>query len=356
MPTGSYIPKHWPSLKERHTLIAKRATLHNLAAAAGVSLATASQVMRGAGRISEETRERVQEAARRIDYVPDGRAAAMRSGQVREVGLLVHHLANPFNAEVVSGVTDYLDGEGYLVSTLDSRDDAQRQRRQLEMLVGNARAGIIWVPSINTSADAIQLLRRRGVPNVTFLRHAPAHQADHVGIQNRAAARTLTAHLADLGHRRIAFLGGNLEVESRHDRIAGYRDVLEARALPAPIVWPCPDSRAGGMTGLSGLIETHPDVTAVVCNGDTIALGAITALARRGAVAGRDISITGFDGIEEAFLAVPRLTTISISPYELGRKLADTILNRIRNPDQPYADLSVNGTLILGATSGPLLA
>ena len=354
MPNGSYIANDGPVLKERHTMSAKRATLHNLAAAAGVSLATASQVMRGAGRISEETRERVLETARRIDYVPDERAAAMRSGQVREVGLLVHHLANPFNAEVVSGVTDHLDGEGYLVSTLDSRDDAQRQQRQLEMLVGNARAGIIWVPSINTSAEAIRLLRRRAVPNVTFLRHAPSHQADHVGIQNRAAARMLTTHLADLGHRRIAFLGGNLEVESRHDRIAGYKDILDESALPAPVVWPCPDSRAGGMSGFSDLIEAHPGVTAVVCNGDTIALGAMIAMARLGTVPGRDISITGFDGIEEAFLAVPRLTTISISPYELGRRLADTILNRIRNPDQPFADLSVSGKLIVGATSGPV--
>lgn len=334
-------------------MTAKRITLHSLAAEAGVSLATASQVMRGTGRISEETREKVLAAARRIDYVPDGRAAAMRSGQVREVGLLLHHLANPFNAEVVSGVTDFLDGEGYLVSTLDSRDDAQRQQRQLEMLVSNARAGIIWVPSLNTSPEAIRLLRRRTVPNVTFLRHAPSHQADHVGIQNRAAARTMTAHLADLGHRQIAFLGGNLEVESRHDRIAGYRDVLHERGLSAPIVWMCPDSRTGGMKGLSDLIDAHPSVTAVVCNGDMIALGGALAMARRGLVPGRDLSITGFDGIEEAFLSVPRLTTFSISPYELGRRLADTILNRIRNPDRPYADLALGGTLSVGETTGP---
>lgn len=111
--------------------MAHRPKLSTVAAAAGVSPATVSQVLRGTGRISEETRARVLEAARAVNYLPDGRAAAMRSGENREIGLVLHHLANPFNAELVSGVSDRLERDGYLVSVLDSRDDAERQERNL---------------------------------------------------------------------------------------------------------------------------------------------------------------------------------------------------------------------------------
>ncbi|MDH3262602.1 MAG: LacI family transcriptional regulator, partial [Paracoccaceae bacterium] len=83
--------------------------LETVAREAGVSPATVSQVMRGAGRISEETRKKVLRAAARLNYVPDGRAAAMRSGKTREIGLLIHRIANPFNAEVISGVSDMLE-------------------------------------------------------------------------------------------------------------------------------------------------------------------------------------------------------------------------------------------------------
>ncbi|MDB6178334.1 substrate-binding domain-containing protein [Paracoccus sp. Z330] len=329
----------------------KKPTLRSVAAEAAVSVATASQVLRGVGRISEETREKVLNAAQRLNYVPDGRAASMRSGEVREVGLLVHHVSNPFNAEVVSGVTDYLDSQGYLASVLDSRDDATRQRRQIELLVRNTRAGLMWVPALDTPPETVALLRAHAVPNVTFLRHAPNHAADHVGVHNSAATRIATAHLADLGHRHIAYLGGNLDVESRRDRIAGYREIMTQRGLAAQIVWPCEDSRKAGMVAFQQLHREHPEITAIVCNGDMIALGASLALSRAGLRPGEDISIVGFDGIEEAALAAVPLTTISIRPYSLGQTLAETLIRRIRAPMAQYAELLVHGELTQGATS-----
>ncbi|SNT75493.1 LacI family DNA-binding transcriptional regulator [Paracoccus seriniphilus] len=332
----------------------KKPTLRSVAAEAEVSVATVSQVLRGVGRISEDTREKVMNAAKRLNYVPDGRAASMRSGEVREVGLLVHNVANPFNAEVVSGVTDFLDSQGYLASVLDSRDDATRQRRQIELLVRSARAGLMWVPARDTPADTVALLHTHGVPNVTFLRHAAGHAADHVGIHNRAATRLATTHLADLGHRCIAYLGGNLDVESRLDRISGYREIMAERNLAQPVIWPCDDSRKAGMQAFQQLHVAHPEVTAVVCNGDMIALGATLALARAGLRPGLDVSVVGFDGIEEAALAAEPLTTISIRPYQLGQTLAETLIRRIRTPAAPYAELLVHGELITGATTNTL--
>ena len=131
--------------------------LQTVAAAAGVSLATASQVLRGTGRISEDTRKRVLLAAQRLNYVADGRAASMRSGENREIGLVIHRIANPFNAEVISGVADLLDQEGYLVSVLDSRDDPARETRNLEAFIRSARGGVLWVPTAEMQPRTIEL-------------------------------------------------------------------------------------------------------------------------------------------------------------------------------------------------------
>ena len=128
-----------------------RPTITTVSKQAGVSVSTVSQVLRGSGRISQQTRDKVLKAVKAVNYVRDSRAAAMRSGQFREVGLLIHDISNPFNAEVLAGVTHLLEQHDYLVYVLDARDDVTRQRRYLEMLVGHARGGLIWVPAQHTT-------------------------------------------------------------------------------------------------------------------------------------------------------------------------------------------------------------
>jgi len=330
-----------------------RPKLQTVAREAGVSTATVSQVMRGAGRISEDTRKKVLQAARRLNYIPDGRAAAMRSGENREVGLVVHFLSNPFNAEVISGVSDQLENEGYLVSVLDSRDEAQRQRSNLTSFIGSARGGLLWVPAVDTPPETVELLASRRIPTVTFLRHAQGLNCDHVGIENAAATEAATNHLADLGHRHIAYLGGSGESQVRQERIAGYRKAMAARGLAEPVVWNCPDGKRAGMEAALALLDARPEVTAFVCNGDMIALGALHACADRGLVPGKDISVIGFDDVEDAALSIPPLTTMAVDPYNLGRRLALVLCQRIANPDMPPTNVSVPAPLVIRATTGP---
>ena len=220
--------------------------LETVAKAAGVSTATASQFMRGAGRISEATRKRVLNAAKELHYVRDGRAASMRSGENREIGFAIHQIANPFNAEVISGASDLLESEGYLLSVLDSRDDTERQRRNLEAFIQSSRGGLLWVPAEDTDDATYELLAAHGLPTVTFLRRSGKGRFDHVGLENREAIRMATLHLADLGHKHIAYLGGMAQFGVRTERISGYKSILSERGLAAPIVWDTIDDRASG--------------------------------------------------------------------------------------------------------------
>lgn len=332
--------------------MAGKPTLRSVAQEAGVSIPTVSQVMRGTGRISEKTRQKVLEAAQKLHYVPDSRAAAMRSGDNREIGFVINQFSNPFNAEVVSGAVDLLEAEGYLVSILDTRDDAERQDRQLEAFIRNGRGGLMWVPAMDTPDETFALLRAQGIPTVTFLRPA-ADDFDHVGVRNAVATEAATRYLADLGHERIAYLGGTEMTSVRRRRITGYERTMEELGLGPAVIWPSIDSKRAGLEAMVDLHRAHPDVTAVVCNGDMVALGACLGLAKVGLRPGRDISVIGFDDIEDAAVATPALTTMAVSPQKLGRKLAQVLLNRIREPEMPVSVSEVFAELVIRETTGP---
>lgn len=331
----------------------KKAKLATVAAEAGVSVATASQVLRGTGRISDTTRKRVLAAADKLNYVPDARAVAMRSGVNREIGLAVHAIANPFNAEVMSGVCDLLESEGYFVSVLDSRDSADRQRRHLEAFIRSSRSGLIWVPAADTPVEAVELLANHQMPTVTFLRRLPNSPFDHVGIEDAAAIATAVNHLADLGHQNIAYLGGTATFGVRVDRIAGYEQTLSKRSRSSPIVWDCEDNKRAGLEAIIALKSEHPDVTAVVCNGDMVAIGATQGLLRMGLRPGPDLSIVGFDDIQDAAVTTPALTTMTVRPYQLGRRLARTLLDRIADPHVLRAVTMVPAELVCRETTAP---
>ena len=328
-----------------------RPTLGSVAKEAGVSIPTVSQVLRGTGRISEQTRGKVLRAAKKLHYVPDSRAASIRSGENREIGFVINQLLNPFNAEVVSGVVELLEAEEYLVSILDTRDNAQRQGRQLEAFIRNGRGGLMWVPALDTPDETFALLRAHRTPTVTFLRPAGS-DFDHVGIRDAQATETATKYLIDLGHRRIAYVGGTDMTFVRAQRVAGYRAALAARGLESEIVWPSEDNKPAGMKALNTLLEAHPDVTAIVCNGDMVALGGCLALLRAGLRPGHDVSVVGFDDISEAAVATPSLSTMAVSPRRLGRKLARVLLERIRDPDMPVTVSEVSAELVVRETTG----
>ena len=326
-------------------------TLSTVAKAAGVSIPTVSQVLRGTGRISEQTRERVLQAAAMLRYVPDSRAASMRSGENREIGFILNQLMNPFNAEVVSGAVDLLDTEGYLVSVVDTRDDATRQSRQLEAFIRHGRGGVLWVPAPGTPDATFDLIARQGIPTVTFLRNM-RRDMDHVGIRNAEATSIATGHLAGLGHRHIAYLGGHDSSIVRKERVAGYRQALAAQGLGPGIICDSEDNKLAGLDAMLGLRRAHPDITAVVCNGDMVALGACLALVRLGQRPGKDVSVIGFDDIQDAAVATPQLTTMAVCPHKLGRKLARVLLDRIRDPDMPPTVVEISAELVERETTG----
>lgn len=329
--------------------------LETVAKLAEVSTATVSQVMRGTGRISDKTRAKVLQAAEQLHYVTNGSAALMRSGQNREVGFVINQISNPFNAEVISGASDKLEGEGYLISILDARNDPAKQDRHIKAFIRGGRGGLLWVPAINTPPEIVDLLKAHKLPTVTFLRETDPLSFDHLGIRNYDATRTATTYLAELGHRNIAYLGGTDMTTIRRERIRGYQDVMIELGLGTPVVWASEDNKLAGLVALEELHRAHPETTAIVCNGDMVALGASHAITRMGLTPGKDFSIVGIDDIQDAAVDTPPLTTMANNPYLLGVRLATILLDRIRNPLAPITSAESTTTLIVRETTGKLV-
>lgn len=308
----------------------KRPTLKTVAEAAQVSLPTVSQVMRGVGRISHDTREKVLTTARKLNYIPDEHAVSMRSGRATEVGMIVHHLANPFNAELISGATDTLEDAGYLLSVLDARDDAERLERHMQLLLGKTRGGILWVPAKNTSSSLLKMIEDQKVPSVTFLRDGGSKTCTNISIDNFDALVCATQHLIQLGHTNIAYVGGNSWAQTHIARVDGYRHALKQAGIHKELILDTKDIKPSGFEIIQTIRQKYPHITALLCNGDEIAIGVCLGLQRMGQTAGKEISVIGFDDIAEAALMTPALTTIAVQPYVFGQRLAQVLLNKIK--------------------------
>jgi LacI family transcriptional regulator len=277
----------------------------------------------------------------------------MRSGERPEIGMIIQELANPFNAEVVSGVSDCLERHGYFVSVLDSRNDIERQKRNIKAFIRSARGGLIWVPAHNTPSKTIDLLRNHSIPTITFLRQIKGADFDHIGIKNTEGTEMATEYLIKLGHTKIAYFGGNLNSDVRKDRAEGYELSLKKHGLDWKVIWTSEDTKQSGVERLHDLISEHPDVTALVCNGDMVALGACLALQSKNLQPGKDISVIGFDNVMDTKLVTPSLTTMEVKPYNLGLILAETILRRINEKDHPQITYFNNPELIVRNSTGP---
>lgn len=326
-----------------------RVRLEEVAEAAGVSKATVSQVMRKAGRISDPTRVRVLEAAERLGYVRNRAAVTLRAGRSTLVGIGVGSLANPFFADLVSGAVDVLERDGYFPMVVNLEDDLDRQQRFARSLRENAAAGAILCPAPDTPRALFDEWREARGQTVTVLRAAAGGAFDHVGVDNEAGAAIAVEHLHGLGHRTVGFLGGQQRSPSRRERLEGWRrGLLEAGCEASEtLVEPCEATIAGGSLGIARLLRRRPDISAVLCHQDIVAFGATIGLRKAGIEPGRALSVVGFDDISMSRDWDPALTTVSVTPRELGGEAARLLSRRIAAPGAALQSVLIQPALMV---------
>jgi LacI family transcriptional regulator len=289
--------------------------LKDVAAAAGVSLSTASRVLSGADGASPRAVAAVLAAAKRLDYRPNLLARGLRGRATGLAGIVIPGIGNPFFAELVEALESALRDANLDMILADSRGDVSDEARRLQTLVDRQVEGLILIPTDHhASAPA---LRRAGlsVPIIQIDRHVDGFPADYVGVDNALGIRLALEHLAAQGCRSVAFLSDATSSSTGRSRLDAFRLTLPrvAGLTEGPVLlgsfsidFGRAAARALAVAGAGG--GELPD--AIVCGSDLIALGVVREFGQSGIAMPEDVRVTGFDGILFSELCDPPLTTV----------------------------------------------
>ena len=332
----------------------KPTILSDVARVAGVSLSTASRTLSDPDMVHPDTRRRVQEAVAKLGYVPHGAARALASKRSRTIGVVIPTLDNPIFASSIQVMQKRLAEDGYTLLLGSHEYDLALEARQVTALLERGVDGIVLVGSDHEPA-VYRLLGKAGIPyELTWTLDGGAfHHC--LGFSNRVAAAQVALHLVKLGHRRVAMVSGYIASNDRaRERVAGVRDALAAHglALAEELLFETEFSIHHGRAAFASLLAAAPDVTAVVCGNDILAIGVLMEAAARAIAVPAAISVTGFDDIDLAREWTPALTTVRLPVSEIGRRAAERMLARLEGVDTARIE-EVGVQLIERASSGP---
>lgn len=328
----------------------RRPTIDDVAEAAGVSRSTVSLVLRNSALVADHTDALVREAAARIGYVYN-RKAAIRARYSYLIGVVIPDLTNPFFSELTAGVDQVLNDAGWISLLGNSWDSLANQERILLRMHEQNVDALILCPAVDSSSSAIEQMARSGLPVLQVLRRTD-ESSRYLGIDYAHGVALAVYHLVDLGHRSIAFLGGELAHSAARERYAGFETSMRHHGL-VPHYVTCALRRSAAADAVAGLFAGGGGPTAFVCFNDIVAIGAMAGLERVGKEVGRDVSVVGFDNVAEAEFVRPRLTTVDTHARQLGATAASLLLASIRGGAPLTARTITETSLVVRGTTGP---
>jgi DNA-binding LacI/PurR family transcriptional regulator len=324
-----------------------RITIRDVAKACEVDVSTVSRALAGVRGISRETRERVQAAARRLNYVPNGVARGLVTGRSLSLGLLISDIRNPYFADVARGAEDAAFAAGYDLVLGNADLDSDRQMRYIRSLVEKRVDGLVMNSVTALSGAELDELLGYRVPIVLLIRPRKASSFSTVTADNFEGGRMAGSYLFGLGHRHVAHLTGSHRHGNLHAREQGFRrEVQESGGKVNCLVLRGHHSQQGGADLARRLFEAHPEVTAIFAANDAMAYGVLQAAAQNRRRIPHDLSLIGFDNLDLSAIVHPPLTTIHQPKYEMGKAAVEILLRKIREP-QPVTEHRVLGVQLV---------
>jgi LacI family transcriptional regulator len=311
-----------------------RVTILDVAHQAGVSLATVSRVLNNKEDVSDETRQHVLKTIQELDFRPSGIARSLATRQSGTLGLIVPDITNPFSAEIARGVEQLASAENYQVFLCIAEQDPQRELEVLDSLREKQVDGVILCSSCLDDSQLSEVLRNHPAA-VLVNRLPPEAVADlavsAVMVDEKAGGEMMTRHLL-LKRKAVGFLAGPPLSKSCRERYSGYRLAYQAAGLTFQPEWVrhCDSDVEGGYQAATALLTQRPELEALFCCNDLMAIGALQACAASGKPVPQSVAIAGFDDIPAAALVSPALTTCRVPRYDLGCQAAQALLDQIQ--------------------------
>jgi len=332
-------------------------TLKDIAKKVGRSVTTVSRALHGYDDVSEQTRAEVLRVAKELGYTPNILAQRLQKQHTDTLGLILPtfgpRFSDPFFSEYLAGVGNKAAKLGYdlLVST---RAPGEEEMRVYENMVQSYRVDGLIIVRTRQNDARIQYLCEHGFPFAAFGRTGIACDYTYVDEDGEHGMRLMAHHLADLGHKKIAFIAAPDELMFAQHRLAGFRQGLEERGidLPPERIVTGDLTQRDGFTKATQLLEQPNPPTAIAACNDLMALGAISAAQKKGLRVGVDIAITGFDNTPLAEHSHPPLTTIHQPIYQIGDMVCEMLIEQIRAESPQTHQVILEPSLVIRESCG----
>ena len=315
----------------------RRPTIIDVAKEASISKSTVSLVLQNSPMVKQETRAEVRAAMDRIGYVYNRSAANLRNAKTGLIGLVINDLRNPFFTEFAASFQGCLADRDYAVVLADIQEDAVMQCKMIGTLIEHGVSGFVISPAYGGGDELpFAAIERAGLPAIQVFRQVDTRGAlfPFIAPDYARGSRAAVEHLLDRSKGKIAFVGGLEDRLVTLDRMSGYLALMAARRQD-PITITGATGFEFGFNAAETLKTAHPDVDAVLCFNDQVALGLISGANRLGIDGSRDLRIVGFDDIEGWRQSVPQLTSVSCGIPEFASRISDHLFKWIETGEVP---------------------
>lgn len=304
-------------------------TIKDVAKEANVAISTASRVINGSNNVSDGTRERVEQAVRKLGYKPNSIARSLKQKHTYSIGLVVPDIGNPFFAEVAQAVEQSARERGYSVLLANTNSKEDQEREAVDLLIAKQVDGIVWFAPIDRKL-VDELSSSDNMEIVTISGGADPLGTHSININDQLGAVEAVSHLIKLGHTRIGYIAE--PAHHTQERLIGYKAALKQAgiAVDTTLIERGTFKAKSGLDATKRLLSIKNPPTAIFAANDLMAVEAMQYMRGKGLRVPEDVAVVGFDDIELASLSGIELTTIAQPKYEMGREAAKLLISSLR--------------------------
>ncbi|RSK55639.1 LacI family DNA-binding transcriptional regulator [Bacillus canaveralius] len=323
------------------------ATIRDVAKLAEVSIATVSRVLNSKGYVGLETKKKIEEAIKLLNYEPNEVARSLTVKKTKTVALFVPDITNPFFSTLAKGAEDYANSKGFTLILCNYEKMGGRKKLYVDLLKQKYVDGIIFAAGALNPEDALKI-RQSKIPMVVLDRVPEMEIECEILVDNYEGAKKAVEHLVEIGCKKIAHIYGPQEISTARQRLRAYEDAVKNLPWYTPsLLAPGNFSIEGGMEATKKLLHDHPDLDAIFAGNDMNAIGALKVLYRKGIRVPEKVAVCGFDGIKLTEITTPEITTVVQPTYEIGKLAAENLIHYIEHSFFREKLIKLDATLVV---------
>ena len=329
-------------------------TINDVAKQAGVSIKTVSRVINNSPEVAEETRKRILEVIKLLNYRPNALARGLMTKKTKALGVVVSDITNPYIPELVRGIADVASERGYNIVLSNTDGIREKEIEYVDVLLERRVDGLIFT-SVRLESQEVIDLQNEGFPLVLVNRQIYGARTNFVIVDSKIGSRLAVEHLIELGHKRIAHIAGPIDISVSIERLETYKETLKAHNIRVDeeLIKTGNFQQDGGFNACKELLSIKEPPSAIFCANDFMALGALEYISNMGLRVPDDISILGFDDITFASLPGIELTTIKVPKYDMGHLSAKILIDEIEGKRKSIKQVVLKPELVIRKTTKP---